>query len=114
MSDSDRREKPRVRFEDPVNIHRVEPSHSGHIFEVKGHPIQVKARDIAENGLCLDLNAPVEPQTILKVNFEVKKKSVDVYARVVWVDRQRCGLRFIVLDRDCSKAIRDYVSSTAN
>ena len=111
MDQSERREKPRVRFEDPVHVHRVEPSKSGHIFEVQGHLLKAKARDINENGLCIHLDAPVAPQSILKLNFAVREKPVDVYARVVWADRRHCGLRFIVLDRAGNRAIRDYVTA---
>lgn len=114
MSTSERREKPRVRFEDTVNVHRVEPSKSGHIFEVAGEPIEARAQDINENGLCLRILPPVLPQSILKVNFEVKDKPVDVYARVVWADVDRCGLRFIVLDKAGSRAIKEFMASPGN
>ena len=114
MNAAERRERPRIRFEATVAIHLVTPSKSGNIFEVKGHPISVQASDINESGMCLLLEAPVAPQTILKVDFDVAGKPVDVYARVVWANRDRCGLRFIVLDRICCRAIREYIEMESN
>jgi hypothetical protein len=114
MSQPERREKPRVPFKDAVKVHRVQPSKSGHIFEVSGDPIPAKGQDINENGLCLNVDPPPEPQSILKVNFEVAEKAVDVYARVVWADVDRCGLRFIVLDKPGCRAIKDYMASPGN
>ena len=114
MMPSERRQKPRVRFEDSVQVRCVVSSKSGHIFEVQGDTTHAQACDLCETGLRLRVKGVLDPQTILKVNFEIKKKPVDVYARVVWATPEHCGLRFLVLDKECGKYIRDYVASSGN
>lgn len=114
MNASERRQRPRIPFVGTVSFHHVLPSKSGHIYEVRDPAVQAKAYDINEDGLCLSLSPALEPQAILKLNFEIREKTVDVYARVVWTNRDRCGLRFIVLDRVCNRAIREFIEKGSN
>jgi len=92
----------------------VSESKSGNVFEVQGTPLVIRSHNISEGGLCLELGDDIKPQMILKLNFQVaKKKEVDVYAKVVWADKQMSGLQFIVLDDSVRKAIRQYIESIA-
>lgn len=106
----DRRKHPRAKFEDQVQIHPVVESKSGNVFEVQGNPLIVKAFDLSEGGIRLELGIPKPPSHILKLNFRVHKdKTVDVYSKLAWVSDKYLGYKFIVEDDETRKAIRDFV-----
>ncbi len=113
MSDhgkNERRKFPRVKFDDQVTIHQVTESKSGNVFEVQGNPIVVKAQDVSEGGIRLELADSTGPSKILKVNFQIQKnKSVDVYTKLAWKSGDSCGLQFIVLDDETRKQIQSFV-----
>jgi hypothetical protein len=106
----ERRKHPRARFEDNVQIHPVIESKSGNVFEVQGNPLTLKAVDLSEGGIRLELGIPKPPSHILKLNFQVHKdKSVDVYSKLAWTSDKFLGYQFIVVDEETRKVIRDLV-----
>ncbi len=110
----DKRQHKRSSFKESVNTHLVNESISGNVFEVQGTPIKVRSRNISEGGICLELGDAAKPQMILKLSFLVgQKKEVDVYAKVVWAEKQLSGLQFIVLDDTVRKAIRQMIETAS-
>lgn len=106
----ERRKHPRAKFEDQVQIHPVVESKSGNVFEVQGNPLTVKAFDLSEGGIRLELGIPKPPSHILKLNFRVHKdKTVDVYSKLAWTSEKFLGYQFIVVDEETRKAIRDLI-----
>ncbi len=107
----ERRKHSRVRFLDQVQIHPVVESKSGNVLEVQGNPLTVKAVDLSEGGIRLELGIPKPPSHILKLNFRVNKdKTVDVYSKLAWNSEKHLGYQFIVVDEETRKAIRDFVN----
>lgn len=110
---SDKRQHKRASFKGTINSHQVIESKSGNVFEVQGTPMMVRSRNISEGGICLELGDASKAHMILKLSFQVgKKKEVDIYAKVVWVDKDLSGLQFIVLDDSARRAIRQLVESS--
>jgi len=110
----DKRQHKRAHFQEPIKAHHVIESKSGNVFEVQGSPLLIRAKNISEGGLCLELGDRVKPQMILKLDFQVgPKQKVDVYAKVVWIDQELGGLQFIILDDPIRRTIRQYVEATA-
>jgi hypothetical protein len=106
----ERRKHPRVKFEERIKIHPVVVSKSGNVFEVQGSPLTVKAFDLSEGGIRLELGIPRPPSHILKVNFQIHKdKSVDVYSKLVWVSDKFLGYQFIVVDEEAQQVIRELL-----
>jgi hypothetical protein len=107
---SDRRRYPRVKFHGKVTAHPVVESKSGNVYEVQGNPLTLKAQNVSEGGIRLELGEVSSPSSILKLNFKVDKdRSVDVYSKLAWVMNGLCGFQFIVLDEEVRKAIRGFV-----
>jgi hypothetical protein len=106
---SEQRKSPRVDFTEGVLAHPVTPSKSGNIFEVNAQAHSFQAVDISREGIRLNAGRPLPPQSILKLNFELlKRKPLDVFARVVWSRGDQAGLKFIVLDENAQKHIHSY------
>jgi c-di-GMP-binding flagellar brake protein YcgR len=106
----ERRKHTRVKFEEHVKIHPVQESKSGNVFEVQGNPLTVKAFDLSEGGIRLELGIPRPPSHILKVNFRVHKdRTIDVYSKLVWVSDKYLGYKFIVVDEEARKIIREVL-----
>jgi hypothetical protein len=107
----ERRKHPRAKFQETVTVHKVIESSSGNVFEVQGNPIIVKAEDVSEGGIRLEIGETNSPTKILKLNFQLQKnKPVDVYTRLAWTGKGQCGLQFIVLDEEIRRMIQTYVS----
>jgi hypothetical protein len=106
----ERRKHLRAKFSENVTIHRVIESSSGNVFEVQGNPIIVKAGDVSEGGIRVEIDNASAPTKILKLNFQIQKnKPIDVYTRLAWTENGNCGLQFIVLDDEIRQQIQDYV-----
>ena len=108
---SERRKYARAKFNETITVHNVTESKSGNVFEVQGAPIVLKAEDVSEGGIRLQIDDPASPAKIFKLNFKLPKHgSVDVYSKVAWNGDGSCGLQFIVLDEEVRKQIRGFVS----
>lgn len=108
-----KRQHRRAGFKEVVKAHSVIESKSGNVFEVQGTPMIVRSRNISEGGLCLELGSEAKPRMILKLNFQVgKKREVDIYARVVWAEKNLSGLQFIVMDDAVRRVIRQLVETS--
>lgn len=109
--ESERRKYNRAKFNEAVTVHNVTESKSGNVFEVQGAPMVLKALDVSEGGMRLEIDDPASPTKIFKLNFKLPRNgSVDVYSKIAWNGDGTCGLQFIVLDEDVRKHIRGYVS----
>jgi hypothetical protein len=109
-SKSERRKYSRAKFQETVTLHNVVESKSGNVFEVQGTPIKVKAKDVSEGGIRLEVEMSPSSSKIFKLNFQVQKnKTVDVYSKLAWASEGMFGLQFIVADEEIRKIIRHYV-----
>jgi len=108
---SERRKYNRAKFQETITVHNVTESKSGNVFEVTGIPIVLKAKDVSEGGMRIQIDDPASPTKIFKLNFKISKNgSVDVYSKVAWHSEGHCGLQFIVLDEEVRRLIKGYVS----
>jgi hypothetical protein len=106
----ERRKYIRAKFQETVTVHQVAESKSGNVFEVQGNPITVKAQDVSEGGIRLEIGDVNSPSKIFKLNFKLPKiGSVDVYSKLAWKNDGHCGLQFIVLDDESRKLIKGYI-----
>jgi hypothetical protein len=106
----ERRKYPRIKFVDRVEIFPVIESKSRNIFEVQNTPITVKAVDLSENGIRLELGTSKPPARILKLNFQINKdKSINVYGKMAWVSGKFLGCTFVAMDKESRQLIRDFV-----
>ncbi len=106
----ERRKQPRVKFAKPVQIYPVVESQSGNIFEVQKDFLTVKAVDLSEGGIRLELGIPKPPGHILKLNFDIQKdRSVTVYGKLCWSTGKFAGCKFIALEKETLQQIQDFV-----
>ena len=110
---SERRQYSRAKFNETITVHNVTESKSGNVFEVQGNPLVLKAQDVSEGGMRIQIDDPASPAKIFKLNFKLPKNgSVDVYSKVAWNGDGYCGLQFIVLDEEVRRLIKGYVSKS--
>lgn len=103
----EKRRYQRIDFQKPVQVFPVLPSQSGNIFEVQKESIEARASDVSEGGLGLETSQPLNPDFLVKMNFEVAgNQAVEVYGKIVWSRSNRCGIRFIYLDASLRKGVR--------
>jgi hypothetical protein len=106
----ERRKQPRVPFSEQVQIYPVTESKSGNIFEVQKDFLTVKAFDLSEGGIRLELGVPDPPAPILKLNFQIQKdRSVTVYGKLAWSSGKFAGCRFIALEKESLQQIQDFL-----
>ncbi len=104
---NEKRHFDRFKFQKPVRVFSVLPSKSGNIYEVQKNCLELKASNISEGGLNLEVEKPLDSQYLLKMNFEVEKDQlVEVYGKVVWSRENHCGVRFMLTDPVLRKGIR--------
>jgi hypothetical protein len=109
----ERRKYPRAKFLESVVVHNVIESKSGNVFEVQGNPLVVKAQDVSEGGIRLEIGGSPARNKIFKLNFQVQKnKSVDVYSKQAWANNGMLGLQFIVADEEIRRMIRGFVEKS--
>ena len=54
------------------------------------------SKDISKGGIRLETKRAFKANSILKLNFQfMDKRSVDVFAKVVWSKADLCGLKFM-------------------
>lgn len=104
---SEKRRFNRFTFQEPVLVFPVLPSQSGNIYEVQRSSIEARAHDISEGGLRLEVDRPLNSNFVLKLNFAVEKSEpVEVYGKIVWSEKNHCGIRFMLADSTLRKGIR--------
>jgi hypothetical protein len=97
----------RYEFQKPVLVFPVLPSKSGNILEVEDHSLKSQASDISEGGLRLATSNGFKTDSILKLNFKVEKNQpVEVYGKIIWKQKEQCGVRFVLVDPQIRKGIR--------
>ena len=107
----EKRQHRRFHFLEPVSVFPVLPSKSGNIFEVQPQALQAQARDISEGGVKLHLDRPLGPGSLLKLTFEVlQEEEVEVFGKIIWTDREHCGIRFMLADPVLRKGVRALAS----
>ena len=104
---AEKREFDRFDFQKPVLIYPVSPSKSGNILEVESRSLEAKAHNISEGGLKLVTPQSFPENSILKLNFKVKKdQTVEVYGKIMWSEQKSCGVRFVLADPEARQGIR--------
>jgi hypothetical protein len=97
----------RFGFQKSVQVYPVLPSISGNIFEVQKESIEARASNVSEGGLALETSRPLNPDNLVKMNFEVADhQPVEVYGKIIWSRSNRCGVRFMYLDASLRKGVR--------
>ena len=93
----------------PVRVLPIVPSKSGNVFEVLDRPVEGRTIDISETGAGLKISTRgLQPQSLLKLFFETPEgDAFEVYAKIIWSERTRCGVRFVLSDQAVLKAVRE-------
>jgi hypothetical protein len=109
----DKRQTQRVGFTSEVSAFSVLPSKSGHIFEVYPQHHLYHSVDISRGGIRLTTHKPFPQDSILKLKVEIlKKRPLDIFARVVWSNDHHTGLKFIVLHEEVQRHIAQYTRTS--
>jgi hypothetical protein len=104
----------RFTYAKPVQVFPVIPSKSGNILEVDKEPLRVKANNISEEGLGLSSTNGLKAQSILKLNFKgAANRRVEVFGKIIWVQRGQCGVRFMLADPATRRGIRSIFKKTS-
>lgn len=100
-------------FQKPVRVYQVLPSKSGNIYEVQDQVIPAQSHNISESGLKLETTKPFGVGSILKLSFEVEKDdNVEIYAKIIWVQKTHCGVHFMAPDTSIQKTVRNLSHKT--
>ncbi len=103
----EKRRHGRFDFQKRVQVFPVLPSKSGNIYEVQKDSFEARSSDVSEGGLGLETPKPLNPDFLLKVNFEVQdRQTVEVYGKVVWSEPNHCGIRFMYTDTSLRRGIK--------
>lgn len=109
-STNEKRRHNRVEFQKRVRIFPVLPSKSGNIYEVQTESFEARASDVSEGGVGLEMSRSLNPDFLVKMNFEVQNNQpVEVYGKIVWSQSNRCGVRFMHMDSSLRKGLRSLV-----
>ncbi|SRR5579871_1073963 len=104
---NEKRKFNRFEFQKPIRVFPVLPSKSGNIYEVQKESFEVRASDVSEGGVGFETNRNMNPDWLLKMNFEVEaNEPVEVYGKIVWSRSNRCGVRFMHMDSSLRKIVR--------
>ena len=107
---SERRKYPRAKFQETILAHWVVESKSGNVFEVQGNAVEVKAKDVSEGGIRVEVQDAAPFSKIMKLNFKLPKNgNVDVYTKLAWEVDGHCGLQFVCLEDDLRKHIKGFI-----
>jgi hypothetical protein len=98
----------------PIRVLPIVPSKSGNVFEVLDRPVEGQTIDISETGAGLKISTRgLQPQSLLKLFFETPDgDAFEVYAKIIWSERTRCGVRFVLSDQAVLKAVLDIKDSS--
>ena len=103
----EKRRHNRFNFQKTVKVFPVLPSKSGNIYEVQNQSLEVKAFDISEGGLRLESEGELNPNFLIKMNFElIKDRPVEVFGRIMWSSERSHGIRFMVADHEIQHGVR--------
>ncbi len=105
----DQRRHSRHKTKKNLQIFPVLPSKSGNIYEVQNKPLPASTVDISEGGAGLEISArSLTPQSLLKLTFKTPfHEEIEVYAKIIWSDKSRMGVHFILSDQAVLKAIKE-------
>ncbi|HUO58408.1 MAG TPA: PilZ domain-containing protein [bacterium] len=110
----EKRKHNRFEFQKPVRVFPVLPSKSGNIYEVQTESFEVQARDISEGGLRLQSQQELNPQFLVKLNFEISKdQPVEVFGKIMWSQERHHGIRFMLVDQEMRKGIKSLARKKA-
>ncbi len=103
----EKRRHNRFEFQKRVRVFPVLPSKSGNIYEVQKDSFEALSANVSEGGLGLETPKPLDPNFLLKVNFEVKDhQTVEVFGKVIWSQPNHCGIRFMYADGSLRRGIK--------
>ncbi len=98
----------RFKYLKSIQIYLVQPSPSLNIYQTAKTPFRGRAQNISEGGLKLKTPIPLKESDILIVDLALEmEKSFDLYAKVVWVKEDDCGMRFIITSNEVLRTIRN-------
>lgn len=101
----------RVDFQKKIRVFPVLPSKSGNIYEVQKESFDARSFNISEGGLSFGAEQELDPQFLLKMNFEAPGDlPVEVYAKVIWAKDRQCGVRFIYTEPSLRNSVRSISS----
>ena len=110
----EKRKHHRVEFRQPVRVFPVLPSKSGNIYEVQTESFEVQAHDISEGGLRLQTHQDLNPQFLVKLNFEIlKDQPVEVFGKIMWSQEKHHGIRFMLVDQEMRRDIKSLARKKA-
>jgi len=93
-------------------VQTVSSSKIGNVFEVKNQTLSAQGRDISEGGFGIDVTSAFKPGAILKISFKIgaqDESEAEAYVRVVWTQRDKHGLQFLMLEDSTLRKIRGYI-----
>jgi hypothetical protein len=92
----------------PIRVLPIVPSKMGNIYEIQDRPVSGETIDISETGAGLKISTrSLQPQSLLKLIFESEEgDDFEVYAKIIWSERSRCGVRFVLSDQAVLKAVQ--------
>ncbi len=109
----EKRRHQRFVFQKPVQINPVLSSKSGYIYEVQDLIIPSISHNISEGGLKLETPKRLDADAILKLGFELEKGgNVEVYAKIIWVQKNHCGVQFLAPITLIQKVVRNFSRKT--
>ena len=104
---NDKRRHDRFEFQKRIHVFPVLPSKSGNIYEVQKDSFEAHSSNLSEGGLGLETAKPLNPDFLLKVNFELQSdQAMEVYGKVVWSRQNHCGIRFMYTDASLRRGIK--------
>jgi len=110
----EKRKHHRFEFQQTVQVFPVLPSKSGNIYEVQKDPIEIQAKDISEGGVRIHAYHDLDPDSILKLNFEIAKdRPVEVFGKIIWSQERHHGVRFLLADQETRKGIKSLAQKRA-
>ncbi len=90
---------PRVPYDGIVEVNAVHyfpPIQAGSPFS---EPLYLRSRNLSRDGICLEADYFFIPNHIFQLSFELLHKPIYTLARVVWSERNACGMQFLRADR---------------
>lgn len=92
----EKRQSPRVGIDEVVGVFALPDSRSAQLAKNLNLPHFLKAKNISQEGLCLETPNFFIPDQVFKLEFQVPHEGRSrAYASVVWSEKNACGLRFI-------------------
>jgi hypothetical protein len=94
----EKRSSARKEFHETVRIHELNGSGEKNPGEVKNEPLRLTGVNISREGICLQTEYFFIPDHLFQLDFNVTGRDIHTLARVVWSEKNACGLQFLKPD----------------